>query len=195
MARCRQALTTRGTALDRACSLSAQKNMLRYLPNNTTSQLDFLDGLADKINAHGLPEAAAVAAAKAPQEIAGAAWAPVTDPLRRVWGSTASHALAMYAVSARAWRRPPRRRALLLALDHQSRERWHRGQSPGRVGGRFRASALESGIGGALHLVGIRKNHERHSHRRGGVPPAAFVSICARRSEQRFVYFQRSGAG
>ena len=51
-------------------------SMLRDLPEQTTSQLDFLDGLADKINAHRAYLRQQVAAHGAGAgHLLGAAWA------------------------------------------------------------------------------------------------------------------------
>ena len=109
----------------RVFPLSA-KNMLRYLPNNTTSQLDFLDGLADKINAHRAYLRQQLS--PRPRRRGRSAWGrvgPVTDPLRRVLGEYCfADARAAARATCRAWREaaPSSEASLLMALDPQSRE-------------------------------------------------------------------------
>ena len=109
---------------------AAVSSMLRHLPDQTTSQLDFLDGLADKINAHRAYLRQQLS--PRPRRRGSSAWGrvgPVTDPLRRILREYCfADARASARATCRAWREtaPSSYVSLLLAVAPLSGE-------PGRI--------------------------------------------------------------
>ena len=109
---------------------AAVSSMLRHLPDQTTSQLDFLDGLADKINAHRAYLRQQLS--PRPRRRGRSAWGrvgPVTDPLRRILREYCfADARASARATCRAWREtaPSSYVSLLLAVAPLSGE-------PGRI--------------------------------------------------------------
>ena len=102
--------------------------ILKELPDQTTSQLDFLDGFADKLNAHRAYLRQQLSPRPRPRRRGRSAWGrvgPVTDPLRRVLGEYCfADARTDARATCRAWREaaPSSEASLLMALDPQSRE-------------------------------------------------------------------------
>ena len=105
---------------------AAVSSMLRHLPDQTTSQLDFLDGLADKINAHRAYLRQQLS--PRPRRRGSSAWGrvgPVTDPLRRILREYCfADARASARATCRAWREtaPSSYVSLLLAVAPLSGE-------------------------------------------------------------------------
>ena len=102
--------------------------ILKELPDQTTSQLDFLDGFADKLNAHRAYLRQQLSPRPRPRRRGRSAWGrvgPVTDPLRRVLGEYCfADARTDARATCRAWREaaPSSEASLLMALDPQCRE-------------------------------------------------------------------------
>ena len=100
--------------------------ILKELPDQTTSQLDFLDGLADKINAHRAYLRQQLS--PRPRRRGSSAWGrvgPVTDPLRRILREYCfADARASARATCRAWREtaPSSYVSLLLAVAPLSGE-------------------------------------------------------------------------
>ena len=99
---------------------AAVSSMLRHLPDQTTSQLDFLDGFADKLNAHRAYLRQQLSTW--PRRRGRSAWGrvgPVTDPLRRILREYCfADARASARATCRAWREtaPSSYVSLLLAV-------------------------------------------------------------------------------
>ena len=100
--------------------------ILEELPGQTTSQLDFLDGLVDKINAHRAYLRQQLS--PRPRRRGSSAWGrvgPVTDPLRRILREYCfADARASARATCRAWREtaPSSYVSLLLAVAPLSGE-------------------------------------------------------------------------
>ena len=144
--------------------------------------------MADKINAHRAYLRQQLS--PRPRRRGRSAWGrvgPVTDPLRRVLREYCfADARAAARASCRAWREtaPSSYVSLLLAVHPLSGE-------PGGILVRALDELEDVSKKQLSHLALVAqpiasqyaKTTRRHSHRRGGVPPAAFVSVGARVAE------------